>query len=188
MKKTSDNSNDMRSLLKKMRIANSNTHDAFSNLENSLTEVTKKTLSFNDTIKMMRKLRVLNEADENVGDSDDGVEVAEEPKVRVNKKNVYDQQREEDRFNAFLNKSLNVNTEFIELEIYDDLIFWGGTVDGMLQFIFKVTPTENTSGVEFNYLDSFNTENPDNNMLTELIESYYDSFYKYWNENMLTLK
>ena len=58
----------------------------------------------------------------------------------------------------------------------------------MLQFIFKVTPTENTSGVEFNYLDSFNTENPDNNMLTELIESYYDSFYKYWNENMLTLK
>ena len=56
MKKTSDNSNDMRSLLKKMRIANSNTHDAFSNLENSLTEVTKKTLSFNDTIKMMRKI------------------------------------------------------------------------------------------------------------------------------------
>lgn len=96
-----------------------------------------------------------------------------------NKKTNFDKKNEEDKFNEYFS-DLNIITSFIELEIYDDFIFWGGTIDGILQFVFKVTPNENTSGVEFNYLRDFNPENPDNDEIINRIESYYNIFYNYW--------
>ena len=107
-----------------------------------------------------------------------------ERKQRVNKITKYDQDREEQKFLDFF-RNLNVVVDFIDLEVYDDLIFWGGTVDGNVQFIYKVTHNEKSSGVEFNYLDDFNPQNPGNNQLIEMIEAYYDIFYKYWRDNLI---
>ena len=158
--------NEMRILLERMRSGKNKNPGA-------LTEVK---LNANPTMRDMLKItRGINEQIE-------GEQQAQEP--RINKKNVFDQTREEDKFRQFF-ENMNVNIQFVELEIYGDLMFWGGTVDGMIQFIYKVTPDEGTSGVEFNYLESFDRNNPDNQKLIEMIESYYDSFYKYWRDNEL---
>lgn len=121
----------------------------------------KKDLTMRDMFKITRKL---NEDVEN-------------------KKTVYDQGMEEEKFMNFF-RDMNVNVNFIELEIKDNLVFWGGTVDGIIQFIYKVTPDESTSGVEFNYLEDFSPDNPENDVIIKKIESYYDSFYKYWRNNI----
>jgi hypothetical protein len=127
----------------------------------------KKDMNMRDMLKITRKLN------EDVN-----------PDNKQNKKTVYDQTREEEKFRTFFN-DMNVNIKFIDLEIYDDMIFWGGTVDGIIQFVYKVTPDESTSGVEFNYLEDFSPDNPENDEIIGRIESYYDTFYKYWRNNML---
>ena len=128
----------------------------------------KKDLTMRDMFKITRKLN------EEVENKEDNVE---------NKKTVYDQGMEEEKFMNFF-RDMNVNVNFIELEIKDNLVFWGGTVDGIIQFIYKVTPDESTSGVEFNYLEDFSPDNPENDVIIKKIESYYDSFYKYWRNNV----
>ena len=127
----------------------------------------KKDMNMRDMLKITRKLN------EDVN-----------PDNKQNKKTVYDQTREEEKFRTFFN-DMNVNIKFIDLEIYADMIFWGGTVDGIIQFVYKVTPDESTSGVEFNYLEDFSPDNPENDEIIGRIESYYDTFYKYWRNNML---
>ena len=102
-----------------------------------------------------------------------------------NKETNYDQKREEEKFRDFI-EELNVNVEFENLVVENDLIFWGGTVDGVIQFTYSVTPNEKTSGVKFNYLDDFSVDTPDNQEIVENIQNYYDTyFYKYWRDNVL---
>lgn len=146
--------NQMRILLQRMRGGKYINEDA-----------PKKDLTMRDMLKITRKL---NEQDES----------------STNKKNVYDQAAEEEKFRNFFD-DMNVNIKFIDLEVRDDLVFWGGTIDGVIQFIYKVTPEERTSGVELNYLEDFSPDNPDNEEIVKKIENYYDLFYKYWRDNVL---
>ena len=81
---------------------------------------------------------------------------------------------------------MNVSIKLIDLKVYSNLVFWGGTVDGVIQFVFKVTPDESTSGVEFNYLEDYSPDNPENEEITGRLESYFDSFYKYWRDNVMS--
>lgn len=101
-----------------------------------------------------------------------------------NKKTVYDQSMEEEKFRNFFN-DMNVSIKLIDLEVYNDLVFWGGTIDGVIQFVYKVTPDESTSGVEFNYLEDFSPDNPENEEITGRVESYFDTFYRYWRDNVM---
>lgn len=112
-----------------------------------------------------------------------GEEVLNEEEIE-NKKTVYDQSEEEEKFRNFFN-DMNVSIKLIDLGVYNDLIFWGGTIDGVIQFVYKVTPDENTSGVEFNYLEDFSPDNPENEEVVGRIESYFDTFYRYWRDNVL---
>jgi hypothetical protein len=106
-----------------------------------------------------------------------------EDKRTVNKESVFDQNREEEKFRQFFN-DMNVNIKFIDLEVYDDLVFWGGTINGIIQFVYKVTPNEPLPP-EFNYLDGFSPDNPENEEIVGRVESYFDTFYKYWRNNVL---
>ena len=131
----------------------------------------KKYLEVRDFIKITRKLN------EDVSDANNT------PKPE-NKVTVYDQKIEEEKFLNFF-KDVNVNVKFIQLEVYENLVFWGGTIDGIIQFIYKVTADEVTSGVEFNYLDDFTPDNPENDLIIKMIEDYYNTFYKYWQNNII---
>jgi hypothetical protein len=128
----------------------------------------KKDLSVRDMLKITRNIH-------------EGVVSLKEAE---NKKTAYDQQLEEEKFRNFFN-DLNVSIKLIDLEVYDNLVFWGGTIDGVIQFVYKVTPDESTSGVEFNYLPDFSPDNPENEEITGRIESYFDNFYKYWRDNVM---
>jgi len=150
--------NELRLLLRKMRGEN------FDN--NNIIKETKKDLSMRDLLKITRKLNeeVKNEF--------------------IDKSTIYDQQIEEDKFKKFFD-DLNVNVEFEKLRIYDNLVFWGGTIDNEIQFVYKVAPTENASGMELNYLDDFNPDNPENDEIIKKLTDYYDIFYKYWRDNII---
>jgi len=154
--------NQMRILLRRMR--------GEKYVVNEDNEISKKDLNVRDMLKIIRNLNEQVEEDSE--------------KKTENKKTVYDQSMEEEKFKNYF-RDMNVNIKFIDLEVRDNLIFWGGTVDGIIQFIYKVTPDERTSGVEFNYLEDFSPDNPDNDEIIKKIESYYDLFYKYWRNNIL---
>jgi len=124
-----------------------------------------------DFVKKMRSSKELNE-------------IFDKEQQNSNKKTIYDQNREEQKFRQYFD-DLNVTIDFIELKVFDDKVFWGGTVDGMIQFVYKVTPDEKSSGVEFNYLEDFSPDIPENDEVVKRIEAYYNSFYKYWRDNIL---
>jgi len=148
----------MRVLLKRMREGK---YDASESLNTS-----KKNLDVRDMLKITRRLH------------------EESEEKAANLKNVYDQPQEEQKFLDYF-RDINVNVKFIPLEVYENLVFWGGTVDGIIQFIYKVTPNEDTSGVEYNYLEDFSPDNPENDEIIKRIDAYYEIFYKYWQENVI---
>ena len=154
--------NQMREFIKRMRSGN---------YVAETKQISKKDLSMRDMLKITRNI---NEA----------VSTNDGQKNSINKVTAIDQNNEEEKFRNFFS-DMNVNIKFIDLEVFDNLIFWGGTVDGIIQFVYKVTPDESTSGVEFNYLEDFTPDNPENEEIVGRIESYYDNFYKYWRNNML---
>ena len=154
--------NQMRILLRRMR------GEEF--VVNEETQKPKKDLTMRDMLKITRKLNEEIEVDDK--------------KKAVNKKTAYDQEIEEEKLRNFFD-DMNVNIKFQDLQVYDNLVFWGGTVDGVIQFVYKVTPDERTSGVEFNYLEDFSPDNPDNDAIVSKLETYYDTFYKYWRDNVI---
>lgn len=129
----------------------------------------QKSMSVRDMLKITRDI---HEGTTNLGEN---VE---------DKETVYDQSIEEEKFRNFFN-DMKVSIKFIDLEVFDDFIFWGGTVDGVIQFVYKVSRDEDSSGVEFNYLEDFSPDNPENDEIVGRIESYFDNFYKYWRDNVL---
>lgn len=132
-------------------------------------ETPKKDLSVRDMLKITRNIN-------------EGVVSLKEAE---NKKTAYDQQMEEEKFRNFF-RDMSVSIKLIDLEVYENLVFWGGTIDGVIQFVYKVTPDESTSGVEFNYLEDFSPDNPENEEITGRVESYFENFYKYWRDNVMT--
>lgn len=149
----------MRVLLKRMRTGNDNWQSE------SVTQP-KKNLDVRDMLKITRRIHEEGEA------------------KAANMKTVYDQGTEEQKMLNYF-KDLPVNIKFIPLEINENSVFWGGTIDGIIQFTFKVTSDESSSNVEFNYLEDFSPDNPDNDEIIKRVEAYYQIFYKYWQNNMI---
>lgn len=149
----------MREMIKRVRTGNF--------VDEAQEKTSKKNMSMRDMLKITRKL---NEA------VDDKMQ---------NKETVFDEPRDEANFRNYF-KNLMVNIKFIDMEVYDDLIFWGGTINGIIQFVYKVTPDESTTGVEFNYLEPYN---PDFDEIIKRVKSYFDNvFYPYWQKNILSQK
>lgn len=112
------------------------------------------------------------------------------------KKTAYDEKEEENKFLRVLPSDVVVNFE--ELEIYDNLVIWGGNINDDFEFFYKVTPNAKTSGFEFNFLSGFdptgeNIENEDEvdeyveeqMSLFDIVKNYFETFSKYWRENLM---
>ncbi|MFA5207101.1 MAG: hypothetical protein WC428_00225 [Candidatus Paceibacterota bacterium] len=134
----------------------------------------KKDLTVHDMLKITRKLN-----------EDIGIETDVDQSKPVNKKTDQDQANEEQKFKDTFPTGYDINVDFIELEVTDKYVFWGGTINGLIQFVYKVTPDENTSGVEFNYLEGYNEDDPKNDEIIKRVESYYDKFYEYWIDSVI---
>ena len=101
----------------------------------------------------------------------------------VNKKTAQDQADEEEKLTARLGDDVGI--EFTELVVTDKYVFFGGTVNGEIQFVFRVTKDKETSGVQFNYLDDFNPDDEQNELIKKEIEQYFNEFYEYWMRNAI---
>lgn len=101
----------------------------------------------------------------------------------VNLSTDVDDKNEEEKMSEYFGDN-NVTIDFFELKVYPNGVIFGGTFDGQFDFIYKVTPDENTSGIEINYLDDFESQDPENDEIIKKVESYYDIFYKYWRDQL----
>ena len=137
----------------------------------------KKDLTMRDMLKITRKLN------EDVQPETDQPETpASKP---VNKKSEQDQANEEQKFKDTFPIGFDINVDFIELEVTDEYVFWGGTINEVIQFVYKVTPDENTNGVEFNPLEGYNEDDEKIKEIIKRVESYFDSFYEYWIDSVI---
>ncbi len=125
----------------------------------------KKDINHNDMRLLLKKTRKY---------------LTEQTALSQNNISIYDQQNEEKKFIDFFN-DLNITVKFEPLQVYDGKgVFWGGTIDGMLQFVYKITNNESESGIEFNYLEGFDPNAEDNKEIIKRIENYYNKFFDYW--------
>jgi len=136
----------------------------------------KKDLSMHDMLKLTRNIN-----EEIMVDDEKGID-----KVPDSKKTVYDQKTEEEKLiSYFKDGDLDVSAKFAPLEVYDNWVFWGGDIDGIITFIYSVTQDELTSVYELEYLPDFSPDSPKNALIAELLKTYYDSFKEFWRDNML---
>ncbi|HPC09495.1 MAG TPA: hypothetical protein PLN85_00275 [archaeon] len=162
MKKTTT-SNEMRIFLNRMR----NGYDVKNQKKILLKEYTMR-----DLLKITRSLN----------------EEKEENEIGLNKITTIDQKNEENKFLALFDnmpENETVSVIFFDLYVYDNLIFWGGVVDGVIEFTYQVTKEENSSGVMFDFLEEYSPDNPKYDEIIKRIENYYNKFSEYWRNEVL---
>jgi len=131
---------------------------------------TKHELSVRDMLKITRSLNEDFQPDaENT-----------EP---VNKKTDQDQANEEKKIYDRLGEGVNI--EFTDLIVTDKYVFFGGEVNGVMIFTFKVTGNKEDSGAKFNYLEGFNPDDEENKRIKDELELYYNDFEEYWMSNAI---
>lgn len=134
------------------------------------------------TQNLVRKMRKLNEQEEEPENQEQEPENQEQE--RVSMKTPNDQKRMEDWFDdAF--RTLDVFVKFDDLEVYNDFVFWSGMINGVIKFVFKVTENPEINGVEFQYSDDIDIQNPKNNEIIEKLEQFYKDFSNYWLKNLI---
>lgn len=79
----------------------------------------------------------------------------------------------------------NVLIKFEKIMLFDEGVFWAGTIDGQLKFAYFVTPKESESGVKIERSPDFDPTNEDNQKIEKKVIDYYDTFYDYWSQNQL---
>lgn len=133
-------------------------------------ETTKKDMTMRDMLGKMRKVKdnPLKNLNEDV-----------QPNMVTN----IDKRDEENKMSHYFDQN-NVTIKYNELNVYSNGVMLSGTIDNQIQFVYKVTPQEESSGVEINYLDAFDAQDKENEEVINKIESYYDIFYKYWRDQL----
>lgn len=106
----------------------------------------------------------------------------EEPQIKHT--TSLDQREQENKMKQFFAQN-NVTIEFEPLEVYDNGVFWAGTIDGQLGWTIKVTPHEDSSGIDVEYLKGFDAQDPENEEIIKKLQHFYSDFYKYWRDNEL---
>lgn len=164
--------NDMRKFIGYMKGKKPN------NIENTIEE--NKNMSMRYMLGKMRKIKnpskkPLNE----FVNSSSLIQESNKPDIATN----IDKDSEEKKMNNYF-KDNNVIIEFEELKVYPSGVIFGGNIDGQINFIYKVTSEEKTSGINVDYLDDFDAQDPENEEIVKKIESYYDIFYKYWRSSL----
>ena len=125
-------------------------------------EEVKKDMSMRD---LLGKMRVVNE------------------NTQTNMATNIDSQNEQDKMNNYFEDN-KVTIEFEKFEVFSNGALMAGTIDNQIQFVYKVTSDEKTSGIEVNYLEDFNPNDIENVEVVKKVETYYDGFYKYWRDQL----
>jgi hypothetical protein len=162
---------DARELLRRMRKAlNEDSNEFQQNDDEVVVDKDIKDMSMRDMLKLTRN----NSSNEK-----------KTLKRNIEKKiSPSEEKREQEKFEDFFRNN-NVIVDFQPLKVFPYGVFWGGTIDGQIQWVYKVTPYEETSGIDVNILKGFQKDDPENEEIIEKLEKYYDTFYKFWRDNEL---
>lgn len=165
---------DARTLLKRMRtgeFVQENTEPITEPKEMTTRDMLKITRTFvNEDVETTTSL-----SSSDAQTADDG--------VSRNVKTHIDQSEEEQKLHNFFD-DMNVHIDADPIIVKDDKVFWSVVIDGVIQFIYKITGEDETSGVVFNYLRDGYENSEASKEIVERIKSYYDTFYKYWEEGL----
>ena len=165
---------DTRELLKRMR--------GKEYVAETKSEEPKKEMDMRDMLKKTRTF-VNEDVETNTSLDNSDVQTAQ-PNDGENVITYKDPTDEKEKFKNFFD-DMNVHIDFnTPLEVKDDSVFWGGVIDGVIQFDYKVTPDDDTSGVVLQYLREGFENSETAQEIVERLKSYYDTFYKYWNGNL----
>lgn len=162
---------DIRELKKRMRKAlNEDMNDVNNNNVDNSVDKDFKDLSVRDMLKLTR-------------DINSGKKKLDTTSVK--QITPSEEKNEREKFENFFRDN-NVIVEFEPLEVFEHGVFWGGTIDGQVQWVYKITPEETSSGVDVNVLKGFEKNDPENEEIIKKLETYYDTFYKYWRDNEIS--
>ena len=166
---------DARTLLKRMRTGEF--------VQENIEPTTEpKEMTTRDMLKITRNF--VNEDVETTTSLDSSDAQGEESEEESrNVKTGLDQRDEEEKLKNFFD-DLNVHIDPKPIIVKDDKVFWSVVIDGVIQFIFKITGEDETSGVVFNYLRDGYENSEASKEIVDRILSYYDTFYKYWEEGL----
>lgn len=163
---------DIRESLRRMRNAYNGMYEDFKKNDNNCDiNESKKSLSMRDMLGRVRK--------RNMQEQDKEENVLEPAPITPT-----EQKKEEDKFEKYF-RDLIVDIKFDDLVVFNDAVFWSGTIDDVVQWTYSVSPSEENSGVDIKYLQGFEPTDPENDEITKKIETFFDTFYKYWRNNEL---
>lgn len=136
------------------------------NPKTSINEKSKTDMSIRDSVRLMRKKQINEEIKNSLSNSE----------IEIEK-------------NKFLNvfKDNNVTVQFKNFLFSKDGVFFSGTIDGIIQWAYRVTPDENSSGIDYEVIDGFDGNDPENADVLKKLESYYDTFYEYCRDNIINI-
>lgn len=141
----------MKSLIKRIR---SNEHTS----KEIIKEDKPKDLSMRDLLKKTRVLQNLNE-DITITDID-----------------------QEHIKNGLINslKQLEAIPKLNPIKVINGNIFWSGSVNDMIEFVYKISPDGSKNGFKINYNDKLNIDIPDKDSISKVLEDYYTEFFTYF--------
>lgn len=142
-----------------------------------------------DSLKKMRKFNRTGEFSNTIKEADKSSIRNQLNNMRkifeaIDKASSSDTKSEIEKMNRYFSNE-NIVIDYEELELFPNFVFFGGTIDNSLQFVFKVTENEQTSGIELNFLEGYNPDNEENKKIIDKLEKYYEIFFNYWKENYL---
>lgn len=109
---------------------------------------------------------------------------AEEERAVQKTTTALDKNKEEEKLHKYF-EDLEVTVELVDFEVFDKGAFLSGVIDGQVTFTITVTDSEETSGLEWSSVESFDTGVKENELLIKRLESYQDEFFEYWRDNEL---
>lgn len=77
-------------------------------------------------------------------------------------------------------KQLEAIPKLNPIKVINGNIFWSGSVNDIIEFVYKVSPDASKSGYEINYDKDLTIEIPNKDEISKVIEDYYAEFFKYF--------
>jgi len=77
-------------------------------------------------------------------------------------------------------KRLEAIPKLNPIKIINGSIIWSGSINDMIEFVYKVSSDGSKNGYKINYNDKLNIEIPDKDEISKVIEDYYIEFFKYF--------
>ena len=77
-------------------------------------------------------------------------------------------------------KQLEAIPKLNPIKVINGSIFWSGSVNDIIEFVYKVSSDASKSGYDINYDKNMSIEIPNKDEISKVIEDYYTEFFKYF--------